>query len=168
MRHPAQPSIAELMERCGDGVEDRGAQEAPRRESRELCQFWSRLPCERLSFQRVPDSTPQTWNFQRTCFECQRSGHSPERRGPTRRGEKLGCYGSPLRTSRSGAPLFAPPTRAAVDLAPYTSAALDANASVEWITTLTNPPAERTLRIHTQRRTNLEKDDASCRGMAGR
>ena len=46
-------STAKLMERCSDGGEDQGAEEALRGQERIVfVSFGSRLPCERLSFQR--------------------------------------------------------------------------------------------------------------------
>ena len=47
------PPFAKLAERCSDGGEDQGA-EKRYGAKRELCSviFGSRLPCERLSFQR--------------------------------------------------------------------------------------------------------------------
>jgi len=55
----AEPGTATLKERCSDGVEDQGAEEASMGHvKRESCfvSFGSRPPCERLSFQL------RTWN----------------------------------------------------------------------------------------------------------
>jgi len=49
-----QTSIAKLIERCSDGGEDQGAEEALWGNGESFfVSFGSRLPCERLSFQSV-------------------------------------------------------------------------------------------------------------------
>jgi len=57
---PTTQDLAKLIERCSDGGEDQGAEEAlwGNRESF-FVSFGSRLPCERLSFQAVDTAEVQ-------------------------------------------------------------------------------------------------------------